>query len=175
MKFDTTVSTVKDDYNIRLESVLDFLAKPVYLTTAVWSSSNLRNATIFSADVGTVLYSNGYWMNKIQGFSLIRGTACIRYQLNSNPFQCGRLLAHFLPNAMSRTDPGFEAMHNACLTTKTQQPNIEISTADAVGIMKVPFIAPANWRNLNPNIAGTTSADWGKFYLSVEVLSLIHI
>lgn len=160
--YDTRVE--KDDISTRLESISDFLAKPKLIGSYTWSTADLKNSNITSFDIGATLKLDPYWMNKMQGFSLMRGLACVRVAMTANPFQQGRLLGHFLPNLSNFTgiDDSYAAQHNACIATKRQQPCVEVDCRDAVGVMEIPYIAPSNWFNLNIN-----AYDWGRFYLDV--------
>lgn len=162
----------EDDVSVLNQSMRDFLGKPYLVGQLPWSAAKLPADELFSLQIGSTLISNPYWVNKMQGFSMFRGTAVIRVALNANPFQAGRLLGHFLPCAMecSENDPSFLAMHNANLTTMSQHPNIEINARDAAGIMKIPYVTPANWFDIRgATLASTlgTNFDWGVFYLNV--------
>lgn len=162
---DYTSRVDTDDISVRLESINDFLGKPLLINRTLWSTADLKNTELWNFDVGSTLTGTPYWMNKLQGFSLIRATACVRIQINANPFQQGRLLAHFLPTLSNRTtELSYAAMHNACIATKRQQPCIEIDCKDAVGVFEIPYISPVNWFNL---VSGVTAYDWGRFYIDV--------
>lgn len=161
----TSGKIYKDDIDVRLESILDFLEKPFLWNSTTWTTARVKNDVITSSSIRVALLSNPLWLHKLEGFSLIRGTACVRVQINSNPFQQGKLLLHYLPNVANHRENTYAAMHNACIATKVQQPHVEIDCSDAVGIIEMPFVAPGNWLNLNSSVYD--SFDWGTFYLSV--------
>jgi len=129
-----------------------------------WEATTVQNTVLGTYAVSGTLLANTYAAHKLEGFNLVRGTACLRVQLAANPFQCGKLLVHFLPNQANFTavDPSYVAMHNSCLATKTQQPGLELDVRDSAGLIKIPFISPANWCKV-----GTGYYDWGTFYISV--------
>ncbi len=158
--FDTRV--LEDNISMKLQNISDFLQKPYLVGNYTWSTSSIKNASLVGLPIGAYLEATSYWTNKLQGFSLVRGTACFRVTVNANPFQQGRLLAHFLPNQANRS-ANYTALHNATIATKRQQPCVEIDCRDAVGVLEVPYISPMNWWSRY----ATTKMDWGTFYLSV--------
>lgn len=158
----------KDDIEIRLQGIRDFLAKP-YLINATsalstWTTTDLLSASLLSIDPGTLLSTLALWSNKIQGFNLIRGTFVFRVSLNATPFHQGKLLLHFLPQFSARTgiDAGFKD-HNINITTKSMQPRVELDCRDTVAIMRIPYVAPTTYYSLNDS----NSFGWGTFFLSV--------
>jgi hypothetical protein len=58
-------------------------------------------------------------------------------------------------------DP-WTAAHNAGLTQKTQHPNVEIDCNDSSGVIKIPYVTPSSWYDVNQAIY-----DWGTVYLDV--------
>lgn len=156
---------LSDDIVAKHQSIIDFMAKPYLIDTLSWTTASTQN-TLLSAGypVSTYLAGVAAWQNKLQGFSLIRGKACLRVQINSNPFQQGRLLLHFLPceQDFSGVNNTMFKMHNSAISSKRQQPCIEIDCNDAVGTMEMPYITPSNWYDLTTN-----KYDWGTFYISV--------
>lgn len=158
-------SVLEDEISMKYESVTDFLSKPLCVNTFAWSTGNIKNTLISSFDVAAIIQGNTQWKNKLQGFSLLRGVACLRIQVNANPFQQGKLLIHFLPGEVNITtvDSSYVAMHNALIANKRMQPCVEVDCRDAVGVLEVPYIAPDNWYNLGAGVSRT----WGTFYISV--------
>ncbi len=164
---DYKTKTVTDSIIIRDQAIVDFLAKPYLVVQGAWQTTDLANASLFPLGFispSAMLLSNALWTNKIQGFNMIRGTAVLRVQINANPFQTGKLLLHFLPCAASFGGSGstYETMHNLNLTTKRQQPSVEIDCRDTVGILKIPYVAPSDFYSISDAMY-----DWGRFYLSV--------
>lgn len=127
-----------------------FMAKPVLLSTFTFDSTVAAGAAIFAYDIEGLLVgalAKKIWVNKLSGYRLMRGTAVIRIVINAQPFQAGRLILTFLPqfsnfNAYSTT---YNAMHNANVTTLTQQPNVEVDVRDGVAEIEAPYVGPANW------------------------------
>lgn len=139
-----TVGAV-DDSDIKT-----FMAKPVVLNTFSYTSSAPAGASIFSYNIEDLLSGVGsktIWANKISGYRLFRGTFVLRIVINAQPFQAGRLILTFLPQSRNFRDYSltFTNIHNANVTTITQQPNVEVDIKEGVAEMEVPFVAPSNW------------------------------
>lgn len=163
--------TTLDHVTVKDMSILDFLAKPNLAADITWSTVSTNNSIIYSSSINDLLTLNAYWANKIQGFALYRGTACFKLAINANPFQAGRLLLHFLPHVSSRvTDPSYLASHNVNLTTKTQQPHIEVDARDSSCIMKIPYVSPTNFVKAK---SSSEFFDWGNIYVSI--LSALNV
>jgi len=141
--------------------IKDWLARPYAVGDFDWSTGDTFNDVLYSTSVVAGLTANSVWMNKIQGYNLIRGTAVFRIQLNSNPFQIGRLLCHFLPFA-AHLSAGHVAGKNLNLTTKSQQPHVELDCRDTSAILRIPYISPTEWYNRYVD-----EIEWGTFYVSV--------
>lgn len=176
-KREFTTSTPGDKVTPEMFTICDFLAKPIMLSSGIWSTADTSNTVLYSIDPGTLI-NNDFttnltaWYDKIKGFNLIRGTFVLRVSINAMPFHAGAILIHYLPNVQSVLDAGysgFDAMHNVNLTTKTQQPSMEVLASQSSAVFEVPYISPTNWFTI-PNSVGTannTSVSWGKIYLTV--------
>jgi len=155
-----------DEIESRLMGIRDFLAKPQLYTTVSWTTSQAFNTDILGPTSLLSLFNNVIpWADKVRGFNLIRGDFIIRLVLNANPFQSGLLLARFLPNAEDRVaagDGSYLPMHNANLVTKIQQPHVEVNCRDAVAILRIPYIAPTSYIDVQ-----NEGIDWGHFYITV--------
>lgn len=152
---------IEDDIVVQQQAITDFLAKPYLIGTYTYSTSNSTNDYILSMQsIVSYLQSISSWSNKISGYQLVRGKAVITVNLNANPFQSGKLLLHYLPCyvQINSADPSYDARHNINITTKRQQPSVEIDCRDSGGILEIPYIAPSNWCDIK-----TGSYDWGSF------------
>jgi hypothetical protein len=146
---------------IRDQSITEFMAKPVYIFTGSWTTSNTANTNLYSTSSGIypLISSNAVWQDKIIGFENIRGTLVFRCTLNTNPFQQGRLILSFVPLETSFIADG---TRTNLLSQQTNLPHVEIDCRDGVGILKVPYIAPPHYYNVK-----TEAYDWGNVYLNV--------
>lgn len=138
------------------QTIPDFLAKPYAIYSGTWNTSQTLNTQLYSTGVATFLTSVTQWNKKIQGFNLVRGTACFRVVLNANPFQQGKLISSFVPAGANMV------MRNLDLCQKTQQPNVELDCRDATSLIKIPYIATTEWYDMDRGFA-----DWGVYTLSV--------
>jgi hypothetical protein len=155
-------------------SIEDFMMKPFFAADVSWTTSLTANTIISGSQINVndlISSLNSYFLNKVQGFALYRGTIVCHVKINAMPFQQGRLLLHFLPNYVQRValDTSFGPMHNASLTTKSMQPSIELDARDTECIMEIPYVSPTNWCKIIQPTQGATSEyyDWGTFFLSV--------
>lgn len=144
-----------------------FMAKPVAIETGSWTSALSPNATLGVYKIGSYLVdplvTPKLWANKLSGYNLMRGTAVLKFVLNSQPFQAGRLLLHFLPGESIFTGYSntYAKLHNFSLATKTQQPNVELDISDGAATLRIPYVAPTLW------FSRDSKFDWGTVYVSV--------
>lgn len=154
-----------DDMAIRDQSIRDFMSKPLLVSIAGWTTSNLQGADIASFSLGSVLTGNTYWGNKLQGFNLIRGTAVIRVQINANPFQQGKLYLNYLPcyaNNFASGDFSYGTMHRYNIACIRQLPGVELDCRESVAVLKIPYITPSSYYNVKSG-----DFDWGSVWLTV--------
>jgi hypothetical protein len=138
------------------------MAKPQLIGTISWTTGSALNAVLGSYTSAAIV-AKDVFAKKIYGFRNIRGTMVVRLEHNADPFQQGRVLLHFLP--MTKVFNNFNNYvdsHNYNLTTKTQQPGVELDCRDAACQLKVPYIAPTQWYDIQ-----TGNTDWGTLYVSV--------
>lgn len=147
---------------VRDQGIVDFLAKPQLLTHLTWTTSQVANNELYNYTIEDALTpGTGFdvWLDKIKGFNLVRGTAVLRFVLNAEPFHAGKLIASFIPVASQVTSI---AWRKYCLNQKTQQPNVEMDCRDSVAIIKIPYIAPTDYYEVQEATIG-----WGQVCLSV--------
>lgn len=154
----------EDDIVVRATSIPEFLAKPQLIATGVWSTASSENTVLETFSVSNKLLTTAIWIKKLETFNLFRGTACVRIQINANPFQQGRLLFHFLPCVAQLKDAGtpVEELYNVDIVVKSTQAHIEIDARDTSAVIKVPYVTPAHFFD-----RANGGYDWGNFYLSV--------
>lgn len=159
------------------ESIRDFLAKPYMIFQGGWADTDAAGALLFG---GLGLKTDGWletvapWYDKIKGFSMTRSTMVLRLQINATPFHAGKLLLHFLPavdmhNDLITIEDNYEGMHNWSLTTRTQQPSVELDCRETAVEMRIPYIMPTDYYVLGTgtNPVAMPKAERGSFYLSV--------
>lgn len=152
-------------------SIADFLAKPVIVKQGTALNTDVVGKNLFSFTVGETMKLVTMWMRKLAGYAYFRGTAHVRIQINPQPFQQGRWLCHFMPN-QNFSGPGefmfsdIHLLHNRNLQQKSQHPNVELDFRDGSAEMKIPYVSPTYYYNLQD---ANAAFDWGTMY--VDVLS----
>jgi len=157
--------TPDDNLPIYGQTIPEFLTKPLLVASGLWATTDTAGTLLVNTTIATQLFNNAHWMNKLQGFSLCRGTAVYRLQINANPFQAGKLMLHFLPSTYAR-EVTYVGMHNHTLTERTQQPRVELDCRETAAIIHLPYITPANFCSYIAT-GPTWEYDWGYIYLSV--------
>jgi len=162
---DVIVSSMSEDtISVRDTGIPAFMARPQLITTGTWSAGSAANTIIYNTSIAAALAASTVWIKKLDAFNLIRGKACIRLQINANPFQAGRLLMHFIPCASDLTATGtpVAGLWNTNLTTKTTQLGVELDARSTAAIIKIPYVGPNHYYDrVNQRY------DWGTIYLSV--------
>jgi hypothetical protein len=153
-----------------LEDIRDFLGKPYLINQVQWSAAQATNTSILSIPatptdgIGSFLTTVTQWEIKRRGFELVRGTFVLRLEINSNPFQAGSAIIHYLPNYKQRTaiEPTFPKRYNKHLIQKFQHPYARFEVKDTCVIFKVPYIAPTPWFDIK-----ASDWDWGSIFVDV--------
>lgn len=149
----------EDTYANAKSSIASMLGRPLNYENFSWSTASNQGTVLKDYPVVSLLAATDY-QNKIKGFNLIRGTVCMKINLNATPFQAGMLVLHFLPT--------FEALNsvtrNINISTICQQPNVQFSCSDASAVLKMPYVAPLKYSD---RTKGGNFRDWGDFYLTV--------
>lgn len=153
--------TVRED---RIHSVIDFLSRPVALKTDSWSSSIVPEtsaAQLYTANFPEVLIANNMIKEKLSGFVGLRATLVVKVQVNSQPFQQGRLMLQYFPYAQYM--PQRVALVNSTLQGRSGCPRVDLDLSVGTEIeMRIPYVSPHTYFNL---ITGQGS--FGAIYLNV--------
>lgn len=153
--------TARED---RIHSVIDFLSRPVALKTASWGSSVVPEtsaAQLYTANFPEVLIANNMIKEKLSGFVGLRATLVVKVQVNSQPFQQGRLMLQYFPYAQYM--PNRVALVNSTLQGRSGCPRVDLDLSVGTEIeMRIPYVSPHTYFNL---ITGQGS--FGAIYLNV--------
>lgn len=143
-----------------MDSLKDFLCKPLYLTQVNWNTQP-SNTMLYNVDIPDVPFADQLYQTKVLGFLGFRATTVFRIQVNGQKFQQGRLLVHFIPQAgVVGVNPGYR---NRSLVAKTQQPRVELDlSTDTEAVLEVPYVSPNPYYNIQDG-----SGMIGRFYVSV--------
>lgn len=148
------------------QEIRDFLAKPIRIddftiSPGVDLGKRVYNLSEFlHSDETTNLQLGDIWWDKLKGYYGVKGTFKVRVQINSQPFQCGRMLLVFEPMKAEMAYANSESSafrRQANLTTLTQLPRVELDYATQTECeMSVPYRTLSSFYNLL-NRTGT----WG--------------
>lgn len=148
----TEITTMKADFHSveripesEVASIADFLARPVLQYNTFWETTDAAGYELIPLGVGLpsdgFLRTNAMFADKLKGYNLVKATVNYRIQINSNPFQQGKLLAHFLPFHVE-AGADYVKMRNFNLATKTQQPSVDVDCRCGGAEVSIPYLAP---------------------------------
>lgn len=143
------------------QDIIDFLAKPVYIGNATFTTSSTRGASLFSHKPSDTITTGGIplWTSKLNGFYSMRGTFVYDLIINATPFHAGALLFNFFPSASILSLS--EGMHSTDLNAKSQWPGSIIANINKDHyVVKVPFISVSE---MYPMKSTASAPDWGRF------------
>lgn len=146
-----------NDTQVVQQSLIDFLAKPIVLTSGTFSSSDtfsLFNST--SMPRGAFISSQGaMWLDKLRGIFGIRMDMRFRLVINANRFQQGRYCLGWVPLAgMTATTSQLKATkvvqgHCGTLVQRSTIPHVEIDLCTGTSAeLLVPFVSVHNFFDL---------------------------
>nr|ULF99852.1 MAG: capsid protein precursor [Cripavirus sp.] len=150
--------TARED---RIHTIKDFLSRPIIISTGQWASTAATETQLYTANFPEVLISNPMYQEKLRGFVGLRATLVIKVQVNSQPFQQGRLMLQYFPYAQYM--PNRVALVNATLQGRSGCPRTDLDLSVGTEIeMRIPYVSPHVYYNL---ITGQGS--FGAIYLVV--------
>lgn len=153
--------TARED---RTHTVVDFLSRPIVIHTGSWATTVVpedENSQLYTANFPEALISNAMYQEKLAGFVGLRATLVIKVQVNSQPFQQGRLLLQYFPYAQYM--PNRVALVNSTLQGRSGCPRTDLDLSVGTEIeMRIPYVSPHVYYNL---ITGQGS--FGAIYLNV--------
>lgn len=150
--------TTRED---RIHTIKDFLSRPVIIQTGLWSSATTAETQLYTANFPEQLISNSMYQEKLRGFVGLRATLVIKVQVNSQPFQQGRLMLQYFPYAQYM--PNRVSLVNATLQGRSGCPRTDLDLSVGTEVeMRIPYVSPHVYYNL---ITGQGS--FGAIYLVV--------
>jgi hypothetical protein len=145
----------------RVHNIKDFLSRPIIISTGLWSSTTTAETQLYTANFPEELISNSMYQEKLRGFVGLRATLVIKVQVNSQPFQQGRLMLQYFPYAQYMSNR--VALVNATLQGRSGCPRTDLDLSVGTEIeMRIPYVSPHVYYNL---ITGQGS--FGAIYLVV--------
>lgn len=146
-----------------VDSIRDFLAKPVAIWIGQVSTSDTEDQELVSADILGSLLSQPLWMDKLKGFLNMRATAKLRLTLNATPFQAGLLRMMYFPNHSVR--PSEANSHYYNIVTSSQLPGVFLPFSQDAVELSVPYMSPTYYVQLDR--VGLDAVSWGTVKVKV--------
>lgn len=145
----------------RQHTITDFLSRPIIVQTGLWSSTDITETQLYTANFPEVLIANAMYQEKLRGFVGLRATLVIKVQVNSQPFQQGRLMLQYYPYAQYM--PNRVDLVNSTLQGRSGCPRTDLDLSVGTEVeMRIPYVSPHVYYNL---ITGQGS--FGAIYLVV--------
>lgn len=145
----------------RVHTIVDFLERPVVITSNMWSKTDAVGKELYRANFPEELIKNKMYQDKLKGFVGLRATLVVKVQVNSQPFQQGRLMLQYIPYAQylyNRVDD-----INASLQGRSGCPRVDLDLSTGTEIeMRIPYVSPHLYYNLV-----TGQGSFGSVYLVV--------
>lgn len=132
-------------------SIITFMSRPQLLGDYKWSTGLQRGYVVDGLDIKVPdKLLTPMILNKLDGFTSFRATAVVKLQINSQPFQCGRLImaAIPMPDLIAPRDT-FLLRHPTFLQS-INHVQIDISKQTEISL-RIPFVSPFNSYNLIDN------------------------
>ena len=145
----------------REHTIKDFLRRPIVVKTGTWSSSDATETELYTANFPETLIGNPMYRAKLEGFVGLRATLVVKVQVNSQPFQQGRLMLQYFPYAQYM--PLRVSLVNATLQGRSGCPRADLDLSVGTEVeLRIPYVSPHVYYNL---ITGQGS--FGAIYLVV--------
>lgn len=146
----------------REHDIKSFLKRPILIHSDEWTSATTSGTQIYTANFPETLISNSMYQEKLKGFVGLRATLVVRVQVNTQPFQQGRLMLQYIPYAQYLGDARVNMINNS-LQGRSGCPRTDLDVSVGTEItMRIPYVSPHLYYNL---ITGQGS--FGSIYLIV--------
>jgi len=133
--------------NAQQHDVKTFLGRPIIVAEGVWTTLDTANAILYNSNFPETLIANDMYREKLTGFLGLRATMKIRVQVNSQPFQQGRLLLGYIPYGQYIPQKVYDI--NTTLTGSTGCPHVDLDLSTSTEmILEVPYVSPHLYYNL---------------------------
>jgi len=152
--------TVKE---FREHTVKDFLSRPIVVSavSSLWSTTQAQATQLATYNFPDSLITNIMYQEKLKGFVGLRGTLNVRVQVNSQPFQAGRLMLQYIPYAQYMPDR--VTTINSTLQGRSGCPRVDLDLSVGTEVtMEIPYVSPHAFYNLV-----TAQGSFGSIYLVV--------
>jgi len=164
------VNQIKVSASAGVESSLeDYIGRPQLIASGTFASTD-GPLTFAEFSPFYVLFSNSMIYNKCLGKMLLKGTLCMKLQVNATPFQQGRyILAHIHSGGsldLSTTEGFWNRLHRSDKCQITQLPHAEIEIGvDSEVTLKVPYVNMELGYSIPGSLTGHKIGDIGKSFI----------
>lgn len=146
----------------KAHDIKSFLGRPFLCASGVWSATHTRKTQLQTIELPAHCLNNASFADKVRGYYGFRAKAVCRVQVNSQKFQQGRLLLHYLPQSTGMST-GRKATALASLMTISQQPHVELVLNEDTEVrLEIPYVSTTMYYDLINKVN-----DFGTFYLTV--------
>lgn len=151
--------------NARTHEIENFLGRPILCASGVWNTTNVVGSQLQTIPLPSSCLSNPSYADKLRGFFGFRAKMVCRVQVNSQRFQQGRLLLHYLPQ--TATMSAYRRLSAlSSLVAITQQPRVDLNLNEDTEVrLEIPYVSNSLYYSLADG-----SFDFGTFYLTVYSL-----
>jgi len=148
--------------NQRTHEIENFLGRPILCASGIWSTTNVVGSQLQTIPLPSACLSNAAYADKVRGFYGFRAKMVCRVQVNSQRFQQGRLLLHYLPQTATMSN--YRKLTSlASLVTITQQPRVDFNLNEDTEVrLEIPYVSNSLYYSMADG-----SFDFGTFYLTV--------
>lgn len=148
-------------YDNEIKDIVSFLKRPVVVATDLWDTTKTNGHELFTANFPEKLIANKMYREKLEGFVSLYATLVIKVQVNSQPFQQGRLMLQYIPYAQYM--PDHVEMVNKSLAGRSGCPRVDLDLSVGTEIeLRIPYVAC----HLQYNLV-TGQGSFGSIYLVV--------
>lgn len=147
----------------REHTVKDFLSRPIVVSApgASWPTSATQATELANYKFPDSLITNSMYQEKLKGFVGLRATLNVKVQVNSQPFQAGRLMLQYIPYAEYIADRA--ATINLTLQGRSGCPRVDLDLSVGTEVtLQIPYVSPHAFYNLI-----TAQGSFGSVYLVV--------
>lgn len=149
----------------REHNIIDFLERPIPIWNGDWATSAVQFSNLITFEFPDAILTNNMYKEKFSGFLGIRAGLKIRLQVNSQPFQAGRLRLYWVPyyKYLGRRNQIFDDVTEASMISRSTLPGVELDISSCTECeFQIPYASPQLYYNLS-----TGEGYWGKLYLAV--------
>lgn len=137
--------------DFREHTIKDFLQRPIPLTNFEWTVSALQFSTLISMQFPDTVLPIQLYQQKLYGFLGIRAGLKFRLQINSQPFQAGRIMMSWIPYDKYLGDRVtlWNQQTEQSMVSTSALPRIELDVSQQTECtLDVPFVSPNVFYNL---------------------------